>query len=620
MKINLESEPYSRFGNISADGIRKLLGAPPLDRLTTMVRETVQNSWDARIQDQRVIPEYLIRWRRLETAQARFLRDIVFETLPPDAESEFNKALVKGLSVVEVSDYGTVGLGGPTQPTDVAGEDEKTNFLDFLRNVGTPRNEIQGGGTYGFGKSSLFSLSELSTILIDTETESKGRPVHRFMGCRIGANYTVKKGSEKGRYTGRHWWGKASEAGLEPVTGRDAQTVANNLGLPARAAGQTGTTIVVVAPVLPCGAEEVGVRIARTLLVNFWPKMVERTAGRRPIKFRVEVDGQDVVVPRPEETPPFALFAKALVAARSGDARKGANEVRHGTYNKVLGYWAGQEGPIKKRSSLLDSTEDSGDVDPCIAPSHHYALMRPAELVVKYVEGPVIADPTREWGGVFTAGTDDEVEAAFAESEPPAHDDWNPNFLSDNRKKSIVKVALNRLKADIKSRFGPPVAPVADSGSDFPLGAAADRFGHVFLAGGLGSGVSPSADAPGRGRGGGGSSGASDGLRLGQASFLRLDVRDGTAAAVFEVPCANPDATPRLIEASPYLVMDGQAVEPAALPIGIRRPRVLGWNLGDDWTSGPRLRLAEGSVLVELFITCDGEHTSTVTVREVGGD
>ena len=45
--LDRESEPYSQYGNMSADGIQRLLGAPNLNALQILIRETVQNSWDA---------------------------------------------------------------------------------------------------------------------------------------------------------------------------------------------------------------------------------------------------------------------------------------------------------------------------------------------------------------------------------------------------------------------------------------------------------------------------------------------------------------------------------------------------------------------------------------------
>ena len=75
--------------------------------------------------------------------------------------------------------------------------------------------------------------------------------------------------------------------------------------------------------------------------------------------------------------------------------------------------------------------------------------------------------------GAFVVSREDEVEHAFAESEPPAHDDWIPDNFSRGRAKSYVTIALKRLKGVASemglmatgqpetSNAGPPLARVA---------------------------------------------------------------------------------------------------------------------------------------------------------------
>ena len=41
------SQPVPRMGAIKAEGIMNQLGRPTVDRLTVLVREAAQNSWDA---------------------------------------------------------------------------------------------------------------------------------------------------------------------------------------------------------------------------------------------------------------------------------------------------------------------------------------------------------------------------------------------------------------------------------------------------------------------------------------------------------------------------------------------------------------------------------------------
>ena len=48
--IHLHSEPFSRDGNIAADGAARLLGQPALSPLELVIRESIQNSWDASLE------------------------------------------------------------------------------------------------------------------------------------------------------------------------------------------------------------------------------------------------------------------------------------------------------------------------------------------------------------------------------------------------------------------------------------------------------------------------------------------------------------------------------------------------------------------------------------------
>ena len=53
---------------------------------------------------------------------------------------------------------------------------------------------------------------------------------------------------------------------------------------------------------------------------------------------------------------------------------------------------------------------------------HHVALMRKAELVVRYEAGPPLPGDHFGYAGVFKC--DDDVDEIFRRSEPPTHDDW----------------------------------------------------------------------------------------------------------------------------------------------------------------------------------------------------
>ena len=107
---------------------------------------------------------------------------------------------------------------------------------------------------------------------------------------------------------------------------------------------------------------------------------------------RVEVDSSELSIPFPEDFPPLDLFSKAMRAVRSGSG----NDVRQISSQrpmKKLGTLAIERGqrtprrPIVGESSLFPDT------------IHHIALMRPIELVVKYLEGAPFPDERIRLGG-----------------------------------------------------------------------------------------------------------------------------------------------------------------------------------------------------------------------------
>ena len=70
-------EPKPPTGGLAAEGFYKLLGRPRLDPLTVLVRETAQNSWDARLENDMPV-EFSIQGWVLNEAERQALRDQVF--------------------------------------------------------------------------------------------------------------------------------------------------------------------------------------------------------------------------------------------------------------------------------------------------------------------------------------------------------------------------------------------------------------------------------------------------------------------------------------------------------------------------------------------------------------
>ena len=491
-RLSLQSEQYSSTGNIG-ENFQRLLGAPSLDPLQTVIREAVQNIADASTLG--IGPDILIRLRKLTREQRITLESQIVSEIPRQSRSRklltamFSRS---DLTVLEICDFGTLGLGGPTRADRIPVGEDCTDFIDFLRNIGTARDTEQGGGTYGFGKVALYRASSCSTIVVDTLPHGLGPEGRRLMACHVGQSFEEPDNGMLRRFTGRHWWGvpDPGDRVVDPVTGPAATDLALNLGFPGRSGNQSGTSIMILD--FDANDEDldlVGRRVVEGLLWNFWPRMMRDCPPDKRFKCRVEVDGTALTIPPPEEFPPLDLFSKAMQGIRSGSGSD-VREIRSQRPAKVLGNLAIEQGFRAQRRPLV------GDGSLFQSVANHIALMRPIELVVKYLEGTPLPDDRLEWAGVFVASSEDEVERAFAESEPPAHDDWIPNNFPRGRAKSFVTIALRNLKG-IASEMGMESTSqpsTSDAGS--PLARVAGRLGAALdTVGGDGAGKR-------RGRGG----------------------------------------------------------------------------------------------------------------------
>lgn len=561
-KVNLQSEAYGSTGNIG-ENFRRLLGAPTLDPIQTVIREAVQNIADAAIGS--AGPEVFIRVRTLTPQQQMVMRRVFFSSLPVENKSreQLQKFLERTNSVVlEICDFRTSGLGGPTRADRIPENENRTDFIDFLRNIGTPRNVSHGGGTYGFGKVALYRVSRCSTIIVDSLVQDGAPGSRRLIGCHIGSSYEVPEGVMRRRYTGRHWWGYADpdDGVVDPILDAEAAETARLIGFPERPNGQSGTSIMI----LDFDTEDqppdmIGLKIVETLLWNFWPRMLNDTPPEKRFSCRIEVNGKTFAIPSPEEIAPIHLFVKAL--------RRSATDVCKIVCRrpqKHLGNLSIERG-LKAPRQRVPEWES---VFPQV--SRHIALMRPVKLVVKYLEGQAFPDERIEWAGVFVTDDDEEVERAFAESEPPAHDDWIPDNLPKGHAKTYVNVALRELKQTAFNMGTAARKHAPQNTAAPPLARVASRLGAA-LAGTDGEGA-------GRARKASSTAGKRP-LRAGASKpvFVRLEPENGQILAVFRTDVHQ--GTPRsgqaliakasvAIDGAPANTIDGMASMPQV--VGIR--------------------------------------------------
>lgn len=571
MPLELYSEPFAPSGGLAGEGARRLLGAPSLTQLQTLLREAGQNSWDARRGDAIRIS---IRIRTLTVEEAAVLGGQVFAAMPvaasdADLLAPLRSAETTPIRVLEIADFGTWGLSGPTRADIRSGTGERDNFVNLVRNIGARRDIALGGGTYGYGKMSLFAASRCSTIILDSLAVSGEGVERRFIATHVGDEYADARDQ---RFTGRHWWGAAAADGarthVDPVVGASAEALSRGLGMPDRTDGDTGTTVLIVLPDLD---EHAVADMREALLWYFWPKMLRRDGGAPPIAFELWDEGERVVIPPPAQFPPLDLFVEAYESLKRNE---GTREIRVGVAQRLTGRLAIRRGFRGDRSAA----RTDGLIPPTSAA---IALMRPVELVVKYLEGQPIGNDLQEWAGVFIADSDPEIEKAFAASEPPAHDDWIFESLTERNARMYVKTTLRRIQQFASETIFPQQAEVTGDRNQPPLAKAAARLGQLLPFDPDLPGAAPDRPITGRRRR----------WRIEPPEFITLEPAGKEVDALFLVIANNGSEESLRITGSPGLVMDDRLTSQTEIE-GAGVVRVI------DWRGGDGTLLAEGGQLV----------------------
>lgn len=497
--LDIQSERFVATGSVASEGVLNQIGRPRFDPLTVLVREAVQNSWDARVDTESGGVHFGIHSWVLEAQSAQSMVNSLLSSTPKGlAIGHLLDQVASGTCrVLAIADTGTVGLGGPTRADVIERAGEPRNFLNLLRNVGQPTRIHYRGGTFGFGKAALFLASTAHTICVHSRCRTGGAAQSRFMMAALGERYQVEDGPLAGVYTGRHWWGRSANNFVEPLLDDEADAAAQALHMPFCSGAATGTTILILAPRLDSeNASPPATRLASALLWHCWPKMLPRAGGAPPMTFEVSWDGESVEVPDPRRHSTLAAFVRAFdsiqdSSKRSGGALSQVSEIRCERPRKPLGTLA-----LEKffRAPSTAAVAGIDDTSPIALPCHHVALLRRPELVVRYQAGQIPAS-SLEYAGVFLV--DSAVDEIFSKSEPPTHDDWVAQALEDHER-TFVRVALRKIN-EVSRAFVEAAQSTGHAVEQRPLGLLANYLGDLLSEAGPGASIPLEPEAPGSG-------------------------------------------------------------------------------------------------------------------------
>ncbi|MBV0895969.1 hypothetical protein [Microbacterium sp. NC79] len=490
-----------RPGDMDGKGGDRLLGRTELTPLEVLVRETAQNSWDARRDGQ--TPSFGIHLRRLDFRLRGDLQTLLGEAKAPGHSV---KSSANSIHILEIYDRGTTGLDGPVD-LRTTGPDVPKNYEDLILKVGVPRDDGQGGGTYGFGKTAAYAYSGIGVVVYWTRCVGMdGKLEHRFIVSAFQDSYN----QGKTQYTGRHWWGLTGDEIVLPVVGDDAQRLGEHFFSRHYDSGETGTSMLIVDPRIPnvvegaSGAEE-AYEIDRTagskealedlfardasqaIRRHLWPKLIPvPDHDEDPMGLNLIIAGVQVPL-KADPAGALDLWGAALNAIRA--TRRGETgpfaspqslpiKVQAITrHNKVIGHLA-----FVRRVTAMEPLLASDDLDPLKGESQlgRIALMRDsAELIVStehWVDHGVIAG--YDWLAVYKSTP--EFDRIYADAEPPAHDAWVEEGGGEaGRVARHTRLTVARW---IRDELAPPVVSPSSEGEKAHVGGLSRRFASLLPA------------------------------------------------------------------------------------------------------------------------------------------
>ncbi len=408
----------------------------------TFVREVLQNANDQKIEADSSVGvtfrfltlsgdsrrEFLdaLQWEaglreRLE-AVARSDRGRGYEQLLEQVEDPDEE-----LRLLIVEDRNTTGLTG--------GWDDDSNYAALVRDeLYSSKQDDTAGGSYGLGKSVLWTFSGASTVVFNsrpapTDEESRSR---RLIGRTKLPTHALE--DEETSYQGAGWLcrPRRTEEGVRPeaLTGETAEELASDLQITRPSV--SGTSAMVVGFRDPTREsrpelEELASEFVEAAVKYFWPAIYRGdltvTVETPDVTIEAEVDGVRSIVPFVEcferrfDDEDGSLDAPGDVAGLDVPMKLPARA--DGTETP--------DGTVRLAARLASPADDDTYLN-------KVAMFRGSGMVVKYLDQSRVAFGDRNFHGVLACGeartggaatdSDRAIDRFLRFAEPPDHDEW----------------------------------------------------------------------------------------------------------------------------------------------------------------------------------------------------
>lgn len=571
VRIDWLPQKTSPMGDFVADAFLRLLDRGTNDanliEPELLVRETAQNSWDARRTELTTPVTMSFEVSTLERGDQIHQSFADFFAAFLASRSE-RKRRVEGLSVLgerlkakelvvlHVRDVGTWGLGGPLDATVEVKEKGTDRYVKFMLNIGDANQDQAAGGAFGLGRSVFWRMSDCRTVIVYSRCMTGKAVESRLVGLTLTKKFVL----DGMNHTGRHWW-TGKDAG-RPIIGPDADAWARRLGIRPYGSGETGTTMIVLAPSCPAGPKDLATSIARSIELHLWPKYVS-VPGReekKTMKFAVTLDGVPVKVRDREELAGTVLgsyvscFTRLVRSQKDGADAPDSNSIlksvtlmpqppfKKAIHPKVLGRLVATVDASAVGTQFVKESEDedraySPVVNAKLASlENHVALLRTPELVVCYKKVSKTEHFPDRVVAVFKSSA--EANEYFRRAEDSSHSSWSSARL--DRDKVVVDKFDKCLMEQMSAWYQLAPSNPSGGGSKLATDRIATSIGEWFDNWTRGTGGGPPiVDGPDQpqGGGGGGTGRAKGNVQVGAGS---LEVAKGRRINVWQVDVQHP--------------------------------------------------------------------------------
>lgn len=470
--------------SVKAPGVFSV-GAPAPDA-ALLVREVIQNSWDAALESRKNSSEdgitpFEIRFRfvvksgdrRNALVEYLGLRELADRAATVDNRDSLGlretDCLVNlgddELRLLEITEQAAGGMYGPWN-----GDDSKLYLA--LCAIGITGDEPGRGGSYGYGKAGLIRGSAIRSVIAYTcfRERSDDPGVTRRL---LGMTYWDRHKSNGVSYTGSaRFGGSAASGDIVPLSNEDADEAAVQLGMAIRdpaIPADLGTTILVVDPTV-----EAPDLVAATERY-WWPALQEPS-----LHFDVTVvdEAGEVHYPRPMSNASLRSFISAYEVATTPQDNRRPN-VRRRVLRQSGGYRTpGTLGMVAETPGWSYPEYSEGDT--AIEHRSLIALVRKPRMVVEYYDAGRTAPYVR---GAFVA--DDSINEPLRMTEPKGHDAWQTTCAVGDIRDDYVTLAarvLSRIRRHV-NRFHQELKPRPKPADELRL-PEFDRIMRTILKGG----------------------------------------------------------------------------------------------------------------------------------------